>query len=288
MPEADYNYESFAETPEYRRLNRKVIAGWIGLMSDAGLKKIEKILDIATGIGTMVRIFLEELPESRDIPAVVCLDKSSGALEIARQRLEGVVSSVDTIHSPVQKMEVTDRSFSVVLWGNGIHNLSVKDQREAVRRIAGSLGDDGWFFFNSAFYEGARPEGTLSFYRYQIKHAVKGLRGKGVTRNKDREKAEAAKFHPREHYSRLLEDAGFSVEDIGEITVPLYQKAWEYISGFRNYATGALHGYPVEEAQKALQSAVRPALEKHGKVDEDGKLYIPRKWLNVAGRIVSG
>jgi len=78
--------------------------------------------------------------------------------------------------------------------------------------------------------------------------------------------------------------AGLDLYEAEELTAPLYQEAWEFISGFRNYAVGALHGYPVEEAQEALQQAVAPALEKYGVEDESGELYIPRKWLRVSSR----
>ena len=285
MADQDYNYEPFANTAEYRDINRKIIVCWIGAMVDAGVEKVERLLDIATGIGTMVQLFLEELPSDWEQPRVTCLDKSEGALRQARGKLEPLVKSLSSIHSPIEKMELLEEKVNVVLWGNGIHNLSVEDQREAVKRITSNMKDDGWFFFNTAFYEGARPEGTKSFYRYQVKQAVKYLRDKGVERDRDRKKAEASKFHPRSHYHDLVERAGLSLQEMEELTAPLYQEAWEYISGFKNYASGALHGYPVEEAQVALQDAVAPALEKYGVEDEDGRLYVPRKWLRVSARL---
>lgn len=276
-----YNFENFAQTTEYRRVNRKMIARWISIMSEFSGRKIERILDIATGIGTMIRIFLDELPEELNHPQVICLDKSEGALTLAAEKLSNVVGSLGTIHSPIQDMEV-DMSFSVVLWGNGIHNLSRTDQGEAVRRIAKALDSGGWFFFNSAFYEESRPEDSLSFYRYQVKQAVKILRDRDVSRDRGGNRAEAAKYHPKDYYRGLAESAGLKVKDVGEVTAPLYRRAWETISSFRNYASGALHGYPVEEAQSALRDAVGPALEKYGKKDDEGNLYIPRRWLTVA------
>lgn len=284
MSESDYNFEPFAKTPEYREVNREIIISWVAAMVDSGVSSVNRLLDIATGIGTMVRLFLDELPEEWGQPEVVCLDKSEGALEVARTKLESIVGPLSQIHSPIQEMNPGEEKVDVVLWGNGIHNLSEEGQMEAVRRIAENLEEDGWFFFNTAFYEGARPEDTKSFYRYQVRKAVEFLREKGVERKKDKGKAEASKFHSRKHYRELVKRAGLDLYETEELTAPLYQEAWEFISGFRNYAVGALHGYPVEEAQEALQQAVAPALEKYGVENESGELYIPRKWLRVSSR----
>jgi len=283
--DSGYNFESFAETAEYHRVNKKIIANWISLMTKAGVKRIGRILDVATGIGTMVQLFLHELPDDLGRPDVLCLDKSKGALKVANRKLKTMVNSFNTIHSPVQSMEVLNDRFSIVLWGNGIHNLSGSDQREAVIRIGKALEPGGWFFFNSAFYKESRPKDTMSFYRYQVKCAVKILRDKGVSRERNNSRAEAAEYRSKQYYSNLVQKAGLRLQDMEEVSAPLYRQAWEYISGFRNYARGALHGYPVGEAQQALTSAVAPALEKYGEKDEEGNLYIPRRWLTIAARL---
>ncbi|MCF7875522.1 class I SAM-dependent methyltransferase [Candidatus Bipolaricaulota bacterium] len=285
MSETEYNFEPFANTEDYRKINRKIIVTWIAAMVDSGVERVTRLLDIATGIGTMVQLFVEEMPDGWEEPEVICLDKSEGALEVARSKLENIVGSLSSIHSPIQVMEVPGEKVNVVLWGNGIHNLSEKDQVKAVNRIRDSLKEGGWFFFNSAFYEGARPEGTKSFYRYKVKKAVKYLREKGVERKRGEDRAEASKFLPRSHYREIVKKAGLKVHEMDELTAPLYQEAWEYISGFKNYALGALHGYPAEEAQEALRQAVAPALEKYGVEDENGELYVPRKWLRVSTRL---
>jgi len=285
MSETEYNFEPFANTEEYRKINRKIIVTWIAAMVDSGVERVSRLLDIATGIGTMVQLFVEEMPDGWEEPEVICLDKSEGALEVARNKLENVVGTLSSIHSPIQAMEVPGEKVNVVLWGNGIHNLSEEDQVKAVNRIGDSLKEGGWFFFNSAFYEGARPEGTKSFYRYKVKKAVKYLREKGVERKRGEDRAEASKFLSRTHYREIVKKAGLKVHEMDELTAPLYQEAWEYISGFKNYALGALHGYPAGEAQEALRQAVAPALEKYGVEDENGELYVPRKWLRVSARL---
>ncbi|MBS3788491.1 class I SAM-dependent methyltransferase [Candidatus Bipolaricaulota bacterium] len=285
MGDQEYNFEPFADTKEYKDVNREIIVSWIASLVDAGVEKVERLLDIATGIGTMVQLFVEELPSDWEQPEVICLDKSEGAIKQARKKLTSAVRSLSSINAPIQEMGGLEDKVSVAVWGNGIHNLSEGEQLEAVTRIVRNLEEGGWFFFNSAFYEGARPEGTKSFYRYKVKRAVKLLREKGVERSKDNSRAEASKFLSKKHYRELVERAGLTVREVEELTAPLHQEAWEYISGFKNYAMGALHGYPVEEAQIALKDAVAPALEKYGIKDKEGELYVPRKWLRVSSRL---
>ena len=279
----EYDYEPFADTQEYRRINKEIIKRWIRGMMEAGTEKIEGLLDIATGVGTMVRIFLEEVPEDWDNPRIVCLDKSSDALKQAKQRIGSLAEEVDFIHCPVEELDEPRDDVEVVLWGNGIHYLDKEDQKNAVKKVK-ELLDPAWFLFNTAFYEEARPEETIGFYRSQVRKAAKVLRSRGVERDKSKGKPEAANFFPRSHYKEMISRAGFSLSDASEFTARFYRKAWERISGFKQYAEGALHGYPPEEAAESLKEAVGPALKDHGKEDEEGELYVPRRWLAISAK----
>ena len=138
------------------------------------------------------------------------------------------------------------------------------------------------FFFNTAFYEEARPSDTLPFYRTQVKNAVQYLRDRGISRQKDDSRTQASKFLPRSYYEDMVKEAGFKLIEAKEFAVDMKREAWEYISSFQQYAAGALRGYPVDEAVKAMKEAVQPALEQHGERDKDGNLYITRKWLAIS------
>ncbi len=280
-----YDYEPFADTEEYRQVNGDCIRSWVELMKRKGTDGIDAILDIATGAGTMVQIVFDYLPESWRKAAVMCLDQSGEALKLAQSKLEKTVERLKLVHSSVEDMTLADSSIDFAVWGNGIHYLSEEDQLDSVKRIKRALKPGGFFFFNTAFYEEARPLETLPFYRTQVKTAVQYLRDRGVSRLKDDSRTEASKFLPRAYYEDLVQKSGFKLVEAKEFAVDMKREAWEYISSFQQYAAGALRGYPVDEAVRAMREAVQPALELHGERDSNGNLYITRKWLAISSQV---
>jgi ubiquinone/menaquinone biosynthesis C-methylase UbiE len=277
-----YDYEPFADTVEYREVNEACIHGWVEIMRRKGVSGIEAILDIATGAGTMVQIVFDQLPESWKKAAVMCLDQSAEALRLAQSKLEKTVERLKMVHSSVEDMDIPDASIDVAVWGNGIHYLSEHEQLDSVKRIKKALKPGGLFFFNTAFYEEARPAETLAFYRTQVKNAVQYLKDRGISRQRDDARTEASKFLPRSYYEDLVKEAGFKLVEVKEYAVDMKREAWEYISSFQQYAAGALRGYPVDAAVEAMKEAVQPALEQHGHRDSEGNLYITRKWLAIS------
>jgi len=277
-----YDYEPFADTEEYREVNEACIHGWIEIMRRKGLSGIEAILDVATGAGTMVQLVFDQLPGSWKKAAVMCLDQSGEALKLAQSKLEKTVERLKLVHSSVEDMKIPDASIDVAVWGNGIHYLSEQEQLDSIKRIKQALKPGGLFFFNTAFYEEARPAETLGFYRTQVKNAVQYLRDRGISRLRDDTRTEASKFLPRSYYEQLVKEAGFKLVEVKEYAVDMRREAWEYISSFQQYAAGALRGYPVDAAVEAMKEAVQPALEQHGNRDHKGNLYITRKWLAIS------
>ena len=279
-----YVYEPFAETDEYKQINARIIRQWVDTLVESGTRRIERVLDIATGVGTMVQLFLEHLPASWAQPRVTCVDQSEEALEKTRERLGPRVEHLELIQSPVEELELEEGSVDVALWGNGIHYLSKEAQQEALRNVRRSMKSGGWLFFNSAFYEGSRPEDTLPFYKSQIANAVRDLRSRGIQREKKEGRPAASSFLPLSHYQTMLQNAGFQVQEMKRMATRLYQSAWEKISGFSQYAAGALHGYRPDLAAEALRKAVEPSIRQHGYRDANGKLYVPRNWLSAMAR----
>lgn len=282
---SEYVYEPFADSAEYRTVNREIIRRWIKLISDAGTRQIDRLLDLATGVGTMVDVFLEYLPPEWRQPQVCCVDLSKEALEQSRARLQDKVEALELIQSPIEELDLPENSVDVAMWGNGIHYLDEAAQKKALNRIRSILKPGGWFFFNSAFYAESRPEDTLPFYRAQIAKAVRKLKSLGVRRDAKEGRVQASNFLDQAYYQNLLQQTGFAVEEMKKVAARLYKSAWESISGFSQYAAGALHGYPVDVAAEVLSDAVGPSLEEHGVTDEKGQLYIPRNWLSAAARV---
>jgi SAM-dependent methyltransferase len=165
------------------------------------------------------------------------------------------------------------------MWGNGIHYLDEESQQKAILNLRRILKPGGWFLFNSAFCAESRPEETLPFYKAQIANAVRQLRSLGADRDKSMPKPDAASFLDKTYYQNMLQQAGFRVQEMKDLAARLYKTAWEHISGFSQYAAGALHGYRADIAAKALREAVGPSLEEHGQRDEQNRLYIQRNWV---------
>ena len=279
-----YAYEPFAETTDYRTVNGEILGAWIRLIREKGVQGIDRLLDIATGVGTMVQLFLRYLPQGWKQPLVYCLDQSPEALEQARAGLVPFLGKgPKLIHCSIEKVDLPEKSIDVAVWGNGVHYLSPESQEEAFRRVQKILKPEGWFLFNSAFAAESVPAETGVFYRSQTRQAVGLLRDKGVVRAKE-ERANASYLHPQSYYESLVTKAGFAVEEVRMVAARLYLEAWQHISSFHQYAAGLLRGYPIDLAIQALRDAVEPALKEHGTKDEKGNLYVPRNWLAVAAR----
>ncbi|MEK7681890.1 MAG: class I SAM-dependent methyltransferase [Chloroflexota bacterium] len=280
-----YTFEPFAQTAEYLSVNATIVRGWGEVMAHKGVRKVERVLDIATGVGTMVELFVKHVVRQGEQPSIICLDASAEALEQAHARLAPIVSKLEFHHSLVEQMDLPEGSVDAAVWGNGIHYLDPRSQEQALLAIKRVLKKDGWFCFSSAFYAESRPPETLSFYMAQVKKAVAHLRAMGIRREERQARSESSSFLPIAHYESLLRNVGFSVEHVEQVAARLYQEAWEHISSFSQYAAGALHGYQPDVAANVLREAVRPALEEHGQRDEHNSLYVQRNWLSVVARL---
>ena len=282
--QTEFVYEPFADTEEYREVNTDIVQGWMESMVQKGGKEIDRLLDIATGIGTMVHIFVENLPKHWQTPTVICLDQSRDALEQAKLNLESKVAHLELIHCQAEEMTLPDESVDVALWGNGIHYLEAESQERVLIALKRALRKGGWLLFNSAFYAESRPPETIPFYRAQVRRAVEYLKSKGIRREQMDGRPSASNFLSRDHYETLLQKVGFKVEEVKESAVRIRTLAMEHISGFQQYAAGALHGYNPHAATEAMRLAVAPAMERHGQPDEHGVLSIKRNWLAVSAR----
>lgn len=284
-PLEQYVYEPFAETEEYREVNERSVRMWIDSMIENGATGIQRLVDLASGVGTMVQLFLDNLPAGWKQPEVVCVDMSASALAQTRERLQPRVENLRLVNSTVEELDMGEERADVAMWGNGIHYLSEESQKQTVYNLRNILKPGGWFLFNSAFCAESRPPETFPFYKAQIAKAVRYMRSLGLDRDKNMPKPQAASFRDQSYYQNLLQQAGFRVQDIKNLAARLYRTAWEGISGFSQYAAGALHGYRADVAAKALRDAVAQSLEEHGSRDENDNLYIQRNWVAMIAQL---
>lgn len=284
--ETEYVYEPFADTEEYMNVNRNIIREWIDTLVAAGCRGVDSLLDLGSGVGTMVQLFMENLPRGWAQPSVVCVDMCEQALEQAQRRLGPSVRHLEVIACPVEKLELP-QTFDAAMWGNGIHYLDESNLLTAMRRIHGALKEGGWFFFNSAFTAESRPAETMPFYRAQIAKAIRYLKSVGAQREKSETAPQSSRFLPTGYYEAALKEVGFAVRTVRSSMVRLYQTAWEHISGFAQYAAGALHGYRDDLAAEAMRRAVEPAIQEYGRRDEGDRPFVPRGWTSVIARRVN-
>ena len=277
-----YDFSAFAETDEYRTVNDTIVRHWVAAIAKDHGKAVGSLLDVATGAGTMLQLLLEHLPGKR--PTIICLDQDDAALARVKARFEPQLPDAKFIHSSVEELDLPAGSVDVVVWGNGIHYLRSEEQERALRGIKHSLKEGGWLLFNTAFYAESRPPETLLFYRAQIRRALSHLHSFGIRRERKEARPPASEYLSVAHYGQLLTKTGFRVQEETQVAARIYQTAMEHISGFYQYAAGALHGYRAEAAADAMRKAVGPIIEKHGQRDENDRPYILRNWLAVIAR----
>lgn len=271
-----FSFEPFAETAEYLAVNRAALSNLARYISGT----VRRMLDLATGVGTMVQLGREQIPALREA-VVVCVDASREAIVAGRRRL-GAEPNVHWVEAFAQYLPLKG-PFELTTFGNGIHNLSHEDKLSALKEVYRVSGPGGLLFFNSAFYEGTVVEGTEAFYRAKILRAVAELKQLGVPRAKEG-RAEARNWLKPEEYAELVRAAGFEIVYLGQREVRIYREGWQLICEYADYAAGALHGYPVDIAAKVLSRAVVSVLDELGIPDEQGQRYIPRRWLEVIAR----
>src|SRR3989344_3293787 len=282
----DGTFESFARTPEYVGVNTETVRRWIAQMRLGGVHHIRHLLDIATGVGTMVELFLTQMPKEWPKPNVLCVDKSEEALQLAQAHLGLPAEQILLVHTKAEELSLPPNvSVDTAVWGNGIHYLSVEAQRAALERIKNVLQPGGGFFFNTTFHKEARPENTQRFYAAQVSEAVRLLRDRGIQRDKEAKRPDAGAFLPESHYLELVKQIGFTLVDVHATVVRTSLSFWEAICGYYHYSAGALHGYDLKEATAALQQGVKIAFEKYAIPDANGA-YIPRVWLSASARRV--
>jgi ubiquinone/menaquinone biosynthesis C-methylase UbiE len=282
--QTEFGFEPFADTPVYQQLHTETIRGWVETIQSHRSTPLQRLLDLATGKGTIPRLILENWPQKWAMPEVVCLDQSNGALRAAREELKRFPgATLSFVNAPIEEFQLPEASIDLCTWGNGIHYLDAAAQQAALVNIKNVLPIGGWFAFNTAFHLEGKPPETNAFYNQKVRIAVRSL--VGIQRDKN-VVMPAAGYLPQSHYEDLLQRNGFELCQVRQLVGPLDLDAMEKISGFQHYAAGALRGYPPEVAARALKAAVAPAMEAHGERDENGNLYVPRVWLAIAARRV--
>jgi len=281
--QVNMTYEPFAKEPEYIEANR----AFVRRMELTG---VERLLDLACGIGTMSGLLLER---QSDLD-IVCIDLSRESLAIGLDSFRPAPQSGRERQGPLAFVQATadvlpcwDSCFDAVVMGNSIHMLPDADR--LVAEIGRVLRPAGFLAFNSTFYAGTMPKGTEKFHHEWMKQAVSYLVHKdlslrragepGIPRKRGTMPGAFSNQWPLpEEWTATLLRHGFKVEYLGERMVDMTQRNFEYIGAYGGFAKVVLSGYPVEEASEALQATAGPALTAVGMTT------VPRLWLEIITR----
>ena len=82
----NYNYEPFADTEDYKKVNGDIITSWVQILVDRGTEEIDKLLDIATGGGNYGTAICFSSPDkvetvTRNVPGPVFRSIKTGTVQ---------------------------------------------------------------------------------------------------------------------------------------------------------------------------------------------------------------
>lgn len=282
----DTTYEAVTRGHEYVECNQEFV-------KRAELGHVRRVLDLACGTGTVSRLLLHAAPEAHlnalDVdPVQIDLATKEFTLrgwEVRRGEQLTESKQVVTLHvGPVDELAFADDTFDCVTIANAIHMMP--DKPKFLREAARVLRPGGLFGFNSVFYAGSTPPGTETHFIVWIKEAIahierrnEQLRADGKEpikrmHGKARRAFQNRWFSPPE-WTRMLDEAGLTVQDMNERRVMLSVRALEDFGSYSGIAEVALSGYPVAVSTLAMRATAGDGLRAMGLTE------LPRNWLEV-------
>ncbi|HEX9068251.1 MAG TPA: class I SAM-dependent methyltransferase [Ktedonobacterales bacterium] len=271
-----YSFDPFARHEFYTDVNRALVRRAVGHLDaarPAGAPVL--ITELASGTGAVTALILDELERLGRPGAVIGVEPSEEAIVIARENLRGRDATFKQGDSSTLAQLVQDAD--AAFFCNAIH--LIPDKGEAMRHVVSALAPDGFFAWNSSFYEGAYAPGSERFYRLWIRNALGWLRENAPGSRPSRtEKAPAMLWLTPHDYAELAAESGLRVVEQEEDLVHMPLRSWQDIGNYWLFIEGALPGVPVPIAAKALESSAAKAFEELGISD------VPRMWLQMVAR----
>ncbi len=269
----DTTFEPFASHPFYREINKELV---YRALSTADREQptwaTRRVVDIACGTGAISGLVVGYWEEHDKIGELIGLDPADSALQRARRAVQSRFARF--VQGAAESLTSLVSAADVVLFGNAIHLL--EDKGRVLAQVRDTLNARGIFAFNSSFYEGAYAEGTQRFYRQWMVRAMQIVRREHPEMRTDRNsKVAAMRWLSADEYRTLLAENGFTILHQEERTAELPLESWTAISGYTDFAEGALPGIPLKVAVPALQKAVREVFE------EMQLTAVPRNWFQV-------
>ena len=172
----------------------------------AGVKKGDKVLDLAGGTGDLAAKFTRIVgPEGK----VVLSDINASMLEQGRERLTnmGIAGNIEYVEANAEELPFEDNTFDLVTMAFGLRNVTDKDK--ALRSIFRTIKPGGKLMVLE-FSKPVVPGLNVVYDHYSFK--VLPVVGKIVANDADsyRYLAESIRMHPdQDTLKGMMEDAGF-------------------------------------------------------------------------------
>lgn len=230
MTKTHFGFEAIDEKKKEKRVGEVFasIAKYYDLMNDLaslGLhrrwkrKAIERvpvhnganILDLASGTGDFVRLFLEKCPQA----TVVMSDINAAMLRVGRKKLIRQGFDPDMVLCNAERLPFSDQSFDVVSIGFGLRNITHKENALAEMRRVLRPGGVAMILEFSQVHETIVP--LYDFYSFNVLPKLGGF----ITKDEAsyRYLAESIRVHPdQETLKEMMEEAGFQDVTYGNMT----------------------------------------------------------------------
>jgi len=181
----------------------------------AGVRRGQKVLDIAGGTGDLTARFSELVgPEG----GVVLADINASMLEVGRRRLvdRGRVGNIEYTQANAEALPFPDNTFDCITIAFGLRNVTDKDKALAsMYRVLKPGGRALVLEFSKPSVPGLSP--IYDLYSFQVLPRI----GKLVTGDRDSYKylAESIRMHPDQRTLQgMMENAGFEQCDYYNLT----------------------------------------------------------------------
>ena len=199
------------------------------------------VIDLACGTGAVTELILEKVQDIQE-SIVLGIDMSKDAIKESMDRLSN--------------------------WKN-VNLKFIQSKVEHLSEIVKIL-------INTAFFQGAVPQETESFYRRWMMKSLRTLKSEyGLSPKSDKDKVESRKQLTPEEYTSLLEDNGFTVNEKILLPTPMTLNGFLTISEYEEFIDGAMPGVPIEKGKNSLKNGARIAF------DELNLRSVPRNWLTI-------
>ncbi len=179
----------------HRRWKKKAVT-YVAAKNDAD------ILDLASGTGDLVRLFLESCPRA----TVIMTDINATMLGVGKKKLAQQGFDPDMVLCNAERLPFPNQSFDVVSIGFGLRNVTHKEKTLAEMRRVLRPGGVAMILEFSQVHETIAP--LYDFYSFKILPWLGGLVTKDETSY--RYLAESIRVHPdQETLKEMMESAGF-------------------------------------------------------------------------------